>query len=277
MNKCILLDIVCCENIVQDLQCNELIGNGSKLPDHSLLNLKIKVGVNVDHEMDQNHAGSTEHSQDNRDLRFNLKRIPDNFMESNIVRQAFTQIIENIELCRERQEEIDKIYSIFCNTVYDEMQANIPFTTCNDAKMKKRFKNQKPYWDDELKQMWTDMVNKRKVVEKCRKVGAEKRKLHHEFVLSRNKFDKALRQKERAYQRKLMIEIEEVSSDPNKFWDHIKRLGQKRICVSLWKFMLMICQYNLIKNVSLINGERTLHVCTTLMILKASMQNFMKM
>lgn len=37
-----------------------------------------------------------------------------------------------------------------------------------------------------------------------------------------------LRQKERAYQRKLMNEIEEVSSDPKRFWDHLKKLGPKK-------------------------------------------------
>ncbi len=86
----------------------------------------------------------------------------------------------------------------------------------------------KLYWDDELKGLWHTLACKKKECEKNRCGGASKRRLQYEFVTARNVFDKTLRQKERAHRYKIMTEMEEVSNDPKKFWNYIKKLGPSK-------------------------------------------------
>ena len=52
---------------------------------------------------------------------YKLKRIPENFMNSELARTAFLDIIRNIELCRETQNNMDELYESFCTNLIKEM------------------------------------------------------------------------------------------------------------------------------------------------------------
>ena len=87
---------------------------------------------------------------------FKLKRIPDNFLSSDLSKSAFTRLIRQIELCRENQNGIDDLYETFSKTVYDEMNKNIPsFDT--SKRTKKLYKTYKPYCNEELENLWCAM------------------------------------------------------------------------------------------------------------------------
>ena len=87
---------------------------------------------------------------------FKLKRIPDNFLLSDLSKSAFTRLIRQIELCRENQIGIDDLYETFSKTVYDEMNKNIPsFDT--SKRTKKLYKTYKPYCNEELENLWCAM------------------------------------------------------------------------------------------------------------------------
>ena len=79
---------------------------------------------------------------------YKLKRIPANFLSSELTRRAFLDIIRNIELCRENQENVDKLYDDFFDKLIIEMDENIPSFDCS-KKTRKRYKHYKPYWDDD--------------------------------------------------------------------------------------------------------------------------------
>ena len=68
----------------------------------------------------------------------------------------FLDIIRNIELSREIQTNIDKLYEEFCNKLIKEMNENIPQFDCL-RKTRRRYKQFKPYWDENLEALWQEM------------------------------------------------------------------------------------------------------------------------
>ena len=51
-----------------------------------------------------------------------------------------------------------------------------------------------------------------------------------EFKEARTKFDKQLRYYQRQYRKQKIDELDKICiDDPRKFWEHIKRLGPKRV------------------------------------------------
>ena len=73
-------------------------------------------------------------------------------MNSELARTAFLDIIRNIELCRETQNNMDELYESFCTNLIKEMNENIPSFYCS-KKTRKRYKQFKLYWDENLKQL----------------------------------------------------------------------------------------------------------------------------
>lgn len=63
------------------------------------------------------------------------------------------EIIRQIELCREKQSEIDTIYDKLCNVITTEMEEVIPFYDAS-KNTRKRMKYTKPCWDQELSDLW---------------------------------------------------------------------------------------------------------------------------
>ena len=95
--------------------------------------------------------------------------------------------------------------------------------------MRKKFKNFKPYWSEELTTLWRDMASSEKLYRRCKQTSASRNYLYENFKMKQHIFDKSLRQAERKYNRNLADEIEEIkTNDPKSFWDHIKRLGPQK-------------------------------------------------
>ena len=76
---------------------------------------------------------------------------------------------------------------------------------CSDGS-KKRFRHQKPYWNDELYNLWNKMRETEKVYLQFHGSNMTKRRLLSDFKISRQAFDKKLRQCERNY-RKVLLKI----------------------------------------------------------------------
>ena len=80
-------------------------------------------------------------------------------------------------------------------------------------KVYKRFKRStKPFWNDNLSSLWKTLCEKEKLFLLCSD--------------RRRRFDREYRKAERKYRQNKIDEIDNYcTSDPNKFWDSIKRLG----------------------------------------------------
>lgn len=102
----------------------------------------------------------------NQKKRFNLRRIPSEFMKSNSAINAINSLIRKIELCRETQKDINDIYEHFCDIVISEMTESIPNYDWS-TKSKKKLRIHKPYWNDELTELWNIMRSHEKQFLKC--------------------------------------------------------------------------------------------------------------
>ena len=107
------------------------------------------------------------------------------------------------------------------------MNNSIPYKDIS-KKERKTFRNFKPFWNEELTNLWKEMVRSRKNYEKFKGERHVQNRLRAEYKDKRNLFDKRLRQEERRYNRGKMLEIESLESqNPNEFWDKVQKLGPR--------------------------------------------------
>ena len=211
------------QTIIDDHNLHGFLGHRSRLPDHAVLTLNLTVSstsfVESDTPLNSFPCTST---------RYKLDKIPRDFLSSVIAARALQEVISSIELCRETQSAIDSIYSNFCETLLNEMDSTVPKYSSSRG-TSKRFKNNKPYWNEILSTLWTTMVEKEKAFLKCKGSRNERAKKRYDFKNARNTFDKHLRQTERIYRRSIAMDIEDmVTKNPNDFWSKINKLGPRK-------------------------------------------------
>ena len=155
MENCVSFKVRTARSIIEDGNLSGLLGERSKAPDHSALIAEFQTS----HICADNYDAHNEEASDRQ--RYKLKAIPRDFLSSNISRLALQDIISKTESFRKAQSEIDSIYSSLCDTIIMEMDNCIP--RCDTSKKtRKRFKTHKPYWNDQLKDLWNAMYAKEK-------------------------------------------------------------------------------------------------------------------
>ena len=141
----------------------------------------------------------TETSENNR-RRYKFNNISNDFMATPVSSSACDALIQRIDVMEHSQSEINQLDSDLCSRVFEEMDNYIKY---NDQ---------------------TKITRK-----KCPKLSANRSRLLDRFKEKRDIFDKALGNAERNYNRKFADEIEEINtSDPNIFWDYIRKLGPRQ-------------------------------------------------
>ncbi|CAG2226762.1 unnamed protein product [Mytilus edulis] len=229
IGSCKDFKIVPCGDVVGAEGIQNLIDTRCKIPDHAFLVFDYHYRYNLNSELGNGNKTDINNDvkTDQNRKHFKLRSIPADFMCSDIIKQTINELIRTIEICREEQGEIDSIYAAFCDTVFREMEDKVPFTDCS-KRTRRKFRNDKPFWNDELSQLWKNMRDKEKAFLKTNGHGA-RRKARTEFSTSQKTFDNRLRFLERKYKSNLALDIEKVSTDnPRKFWDELNKLGPKR-------------------------------------------------
>ena len=221
MAQCVNFKVRTARSIIEDGNLFGLLGDRSKAPDHSALITEFRTS----------HIGTGFYTDENdvtcEKKRYKLKSTPRDFLSSDLLKLALQTIILKIESARETQTEIDTIYNDLCNVITTEMDKCIPrFET--GKKTKRRFKSHKSYWNEDLSELWNAMHSKEKQFLNFNGRSSIKTQLRREFLSSQKRFDKSLRQYERAYKRSVCDDIENMTSEnPNEFWEKIKKLGPR--------------------------------------------------
>ncbi len=207
------------KELVEKYGLQALISERSKPPDHSLLQVTVKIaGIDIPEPV--NHTNSNTAS-------YRVSSIPESFMNNDTARNELMNLISELELCRENQSMVDQLYENLVKCIFNEMERQLPKYT--GVKSNKKFKVKKPYWTDELKNLWSDMCYKEKVYLAHRGSNHVKQHLRHVFLTASTLFNKRLRQAKRTYDKRLQNEIETVCTDnPRQFWEYIKKLGPKK-------------------------------------------------
>lgn len=207
-------------SIVEKYDLFGYLNDRSKVPDHSVLETKLNTQINVDSISKKSGSAFKK--------RYKLKVIPNDFFASDISKQAIQTLITRIERTRETQSNIDGIYTDLCDTILKEMDDTIPcFAPSN--KTKKRFRNHKPYWNEELSTLWKDMHFKERSFLKCTGNTNSKRLKRLQFQSAQKLFDRRLRFYERRHRNAFCEELETMTTkNPNEFWAKIRNMGPRK-------------------------------------------------
>ena len=160
--------------------------------------------------------------------RYYFDSVPDLFMSSPQWYRILDDLINNIDSMSKTQITIDNAYSEMCTALLKEMDNNLKYSDSSKSN-RKRFKNFKPYWSDDLTDSWNAIVSAEKEYKRFRGGRMRRSELRDIFTLKRSQFDKLLRNSERKYNRELADKIDSLNTeDPKQFWDHIKKLGPSK-------------------------------------------------
>jgi hypothetical protein len=243
LDKCLEFKVNTARDMV-NLYCNiedEEIDLSRIIPDHSVLTLKLSSGnninprdinINLEESTNQTHeshnVGNNEYDQDHIYFkRYGVKSIPPDFINNTAACNKLLEIIEDIEHTRELQQDIDDTYLKFCKFYHDEMSRWLKAKNVHPAAFKRFKRSTKPFWNDNLSELWNTVCKREKLYLLCRE--ARRSQLKHEFCLAQKNFDREYRKAERNYKKGKIDEIEFLStSDPKKFWEGIKKLGPKK-------------------------------------------------
>ncbi|XP_060587764.1 uncharacterized protein LOC132743245 [Ruditapes philippinarum] len=214
--------VITVQSIVDAHGLHGLLGERSRLPDHNILITEFNTLSS------ENVGQSCDNHERINCPRYNLQRIPVDFMSSDLSRLALLDIISSIESSRETQTQVNIIYEKLCSCIRTEMNNSVP--KFSDSKpVRKRYKNKKPLWNDRLTELWSDLSANEKLYSKCNGTRTVRIASRREYIAVRNTFDKELRTAERQYRAAIALDIEDTSTNnPKDFWNKINKLGPRK-------------------------------------------------
>ena len=219
---CSNFQVLTCKDIANKYGFQQLIGDKSKLPDHSLLKVDIKITCNSTIENEQIQPTATI----SNNVSFKVSNIPETFMNTEETRLELIALINQLELARETQNTVNTVYDGLLTCIFNEMNRVLP-KNCG-IKSNKKLKHKKPYWNDNLKSLWKEMCNDENMYLRYKGPYYVKQILHQKFKDSSRIFNRTLRKAQRTYNKTLQDNIETVcTSNPTEFWRYIKNLGPK--------------------------------------------------
>ena len=110
-------------HLVKDL-IDPTINTVESLPDHSVLELCIKMGFTSDMITDTCfNVNDSDKSCKQARRKYDGKNMPNNFLPSEIARLAISKCAETMLTSKETQTEIDSLYDSVCDVYYAEMNA----------------------------------------------------------------------------------------------------------------------------------------------------------
>lgn len=216
------------DELVNELGVEYLIGVGSAVPDHELIQIEF---ASTGHHLEDFVRGLGAKNQGNLCSRRIPRKFKKDYMTNQRVRDALDHCIARIEDINVNQEKIDRCYQELTKEVLWEMD-----------KYKKLGKRKhtpyKKFWSQHLSALWRDMRGKfDKAREQLR--GLNKKKLRRmnfpsvpvmEYICSQRLFDCELRKAKRKHSQECIMNIDILSNigNPKDFWNEINKLGPRR-------------------------------------------------
>ncbi len=231
-NTCSDFKVLLTSDVINMFDLQNMINTRCKPPDHAIITCNIRVMHNMLYSNDDNHDNNCSNvkvvtDQASSHRRYCFNNVPCDFMNNSIWNACIQRLITECENVQNQQNEIDSLYNRFCDVLTCEMDEYLKYSDAS-GKCRKRLKLHKPYWTDELTDLWKDMCHKERIHRKCKGNRRQKSYKYASFINSRKVFDKLLRKTERLYHRKTISEIESVCvDDPKAFWKYIKKIGPR--------------------------------------------------
>ena len=250
----------------------KLLGQ-TRIQDHSLLHFCLELPfAQID-----NSERTDEYSH--KLIKYNLSEIPASYLNDEQSFVLINQTIASIESAITAQANIDLAYDNFTSLLQTKMESKLKKSRTNAKITNKRHKSRaKPYWSDEIHDIWVDLCKTEKSWLSC-KLAFDMKRLREEHCFKRREFNKLLRRAKRRYQiqqqQKMHDELHDTEN-PRSFWKDIGKLGlarERKSCIP----MEIINHNNQIKHVMFyINGNRNTSICSMIKIMKCLTRSIWK-
>ena len=232
LKSCKYFRVDCMSDILNQFSFFDLLLPSCKQPDHSLLSIAFTPNycTSAPVEVLQNETIPTNDSLEDTlpkyERKYCFETIPKEFMnnkEWSVKINNFVTLFENAE------NELNCSYENFCKIIHKEMEQFVKFKASAN-KSKKKFKYNKPYWNNDLTMAWKKMNENEKLYRRYKSPRQNKTHLKLQYDNSQKNFDKLLSKTERAYRKQNINFIEEMcTNNPNKFWNEIKNWVQGKL------------------------------------------------
>jgi hypothetical protein len=229
INTCNSMYVLAINDLIDEFNLYTMLGEKCKTPDHSILLLNIYY-ESCSHNVTVTHNSHSTLPLPDQKRIYNFDSMNFTFMNNEDWKSGVAEVTDMLTDINASQEHLDLTYSCFCKEVVQEMDRSLDFKDINNYKTEKHKRHSKPFWNDELTNLWNDMRKNEKIFRKSTKNPNENKLLLKEaFVNAQNVFDKTLRMYERQYNSRKITEIESLqTNDPKKFWSTIKHLGPRK-------------------------------------------------
>ncbi len=208
--------------MMQEHNCVPEVDPSKSIPDHSLLSWSIECECLVYDRTDMTRVGNimtksfTKWSRD----------VPGDFMNSEQALKEINEAIARLEIIQNDQDEIDEVYENLCMSIKTEMNEKLESkkVTITSGLSNKRRKICKPWWNEELTEMWNAVCL---AEDRWRKAtGVRKAHLKSDMRNAQKQFDRKVQSAKRVYWRKAQEELLILNStDPKEFWKKIGQIG----------------------------------------------------
>ena len=229
LENCLDFRVVTCKDLANQYNLFPLIGNRSKLPDHSLIKMCLNIACTpptANIPLEPPILNESENNTSVNAPKYNVKNIPNDFFASAEACVKLLDLIHEQELYNESQQRVDECYDNLINVIFNEMDKYLPKLYGHGKTSSKRFKVKKPYWNDYLKRLWCDMCDREKEFLKFKGSNRIKQHFRNRFTEASTVFNRELRRAERNYNKSVQDKIENICTEnPTQFWNYIKKLG----------------------------------------------------
>ena len=190
LNKCTNFKVLTISDMLEKYNLVNYQTVKCKVPDHSLLYFEFMPRYIETNKQPQGISYSkTGHAkqQNNPTKKYKFNHCPSLFLNNEIFRQSMVEIINQLEVYQQTQDTMDNLYDNMCKTILNDMDVYLDFSNVS-MKTKKLYKNNKPYWDEELTSTWKNMSMAEKVFLKCKGHRNVKSNLRKDFLEKKTHF-----------------------------------------------------------------------------------------
>ena len=100
--------------------------------------------------------------------KYNVNQLPQEILVHEEANAKLQNLIESIQVCRETQADIDKMYDKFTEMVLEEMQNKLPLCGAPGRNKHRHCKFRKPFWNSDLQLLFNEVVNIEQQMSKCK-------------------------------------------------------------------------------------------------------------
>ena len=176
-----------------------------------------------------NESTNTEPFIYGKEYHVHVNNIPYDFMTCVEANKSITDMFKYIDIDTQEpsQSMIDKVYSLFTQTLNSEMHRVLP--KLNKKPTGFNCKKQCPFWDDKLNMLFAEASVAEKTYCKFTGDSVQRKLLHSVYKEKQKEFDVVFRKDERKFTRSNEIEIEVmVNANGKLMWDKIDQIGPQK-------------------------------------------------